>query len=558
MCLLTVANPVPHGRGTTPPMPKNLLSQARILIVDDEPSNIRLLERILQVYEARAVRHVTDPRETLSMVLNFQPDIILLDLNMPHFDGHQVLEQLKDAIPVEERPPVIVLTADITPEAKRRALTGGAKDFLTKPFDQTEVVLRIRNLLETRFFQLELRKQNGVLEILVQERTSQLESTLSELRATQDAVVKQERLSALGMMAGGIAHDFNNALTMMLGYSELLLPWLQAHGSERELGFLRNIVAAAQDSTHIVGRLREFYRPAESNEIREPVALNTIVEQAVALTAPKWKARSQADGIQISVLTELRDVPQISGCPAELREVLTNLIFNAVDAMPYGGAIIIATAEDEEGRANIAVSDTGTGMTEEQKQRCLEPFFTTKGERGTGLGLSVVYGILQRHEAHLEIVSQPGHGTTFNINFPANAAPAITGPKIMETAATPLQILVVDDQELISELIAECLKGDGHTTMTAANGREALELFRKTPADLVLTDQSMPGMNGVQLSVAIKELAPQTPVILLTGFGEEMNAAGSAPGGVDLVVGKPVSGSDLRKAIHQVMAKVAA
>lgn len=536
-------------------MPKQLLSKARILIVDDEPTNIRLLERILEVYRAGAVRSVTDPRETLSTVIHFQPDIILLDLNMPHLDGFGVLAQLDDAMPAEERPPVIVLTADITPEAKRRALTAGAKDFLTKPFDQTEVVLRIRNVLENRFLQCELRKQNGVLEVLVQERTEQLEATLAELRTTQDAVVKQERLSALGMMAGGIAHDFNNALTMMLGYGELLLPWIQAQGAEREIGFLRNIIAAAQDSTHIVGRLREFYRPAESNEIREPVDLNAIVEQAVALTAPKWKTRSQADGIQISMLTELREVPLISACPAELREVLTNLIFNAVDAMPCGGAIIITTAEASDGRVTIAVSDTGTGMTEEQKQRCLEPFFTTKGDRGTGLGLSVVYGILQRHEAHLEIASQPGHGTTFNISFASCTASEVTGPQLMETAAKPLQILVVDDQELISELIAECLKCDGHHPTTAANGREALEVFRKSPADLVLTDQSMPGMNGVQLSVAIKEIAPQTPVILLTGFGEEMNAAGRAPGGVDLVVGKPVSGADLRKAIHQVMHK---
>ena len=538
-------------------MPKNLLSQARVLIVDDEPSNIRLLERILQLHHAGSIRSVTDPRETLSVVLSFQPDIILLDLNMPHFDGYRVLDQLHDAIPAEERQPVIVLTADITPEARRRALTGGAKDFLTKPFDQTEVVLRVQNLLENRFLEIELRKQNGVLEVLVQERTQQLEDTLAELRTTQDAVVKQERLSALGMMAGGIAHDFNNALTMMLGYGELLFPWLQAQGTEREIGFLKNIIAAAQDSTHIVGRLREFYRPAESNEIREPVEVNSIVEQAIALTAPKWKARSQADGIQIAVLTELREVPRISACPAELREVLTNLIFNAVDAMPHGGAIIITTTETEHGRVEIAVSDTGTGMTEEQKRRCLEPFFTTKGAHGTGLGLSVVYGILQRHEAHLEIVSQPGHGTTFHLNFAVNNAPESIGPQTMETFARPINILVVDDQELICELISECLKNDGHKTNIAANGREALELFRKAPADLVLTDQSMPGMNGVQLSVAIKELSPQTPVILLTGFGEEMGAAGTAPGGVDLVVGKPVSGADLRKAIHSVMTRAA-
>ncbi len=543
------------ARETNRPMPKSLLSKAKVLIIDDEPSNIRLLERILEVFETGSIRSVTDPREALSTVLHYQPDIILLDLNMPHLDGYRVLEQFTDAIPTEERQPVIVLTADINPESRRRALSAGAKDFLTKPFDQTEVALRIKNLLETRFLQLELRKQNNVLEVLVQERTQQLASTLEELRATQEGVVKQERLSALGMMAGGIAHDFNNTLTMILGYGELIFPWVKAQGGPRETSFVQHIIAAAQDATHIVGRLREFYRPVESNEVREPLDVNTIVEQAVSLTAPKWKAKSQADGIQISVLTELREVPRVAACGAELREVLTNLIFNAVDAMPYGGAIIITTAEDEEGRIVLAVSDTGTGMSEENRKRCLEPFFTTKGERGTGLGLSVVYGILQRHGARLEIVSQPGHGTTFHISFPPSEIAEAPGQKLMEPAARPLNILVVDDQELICELIAECLKCDGHKTQIAANGREALEIYRKTAFDLVITDQSMPGMNGVQLSIAMKEHAPETPVILLTGFGEEMNASGSAPGGVDLVVGKPVSAADLRRSIHSVMSK---
>jgi signal transduction histidine kinase len=534
-------------------MPTSLLSKARVLVVDDEPSNLRLLERILEFFQAGAVRTLTDPREAVPTVIEWQPDILLLDLNMPHLDGYRVLELLAEAIPAEERQPVIVMTADITTEAKRRALGAGAKDFVTKPFDQTEIALRMKNLLENRFLHLELRQQNGVLEDLVQERTQQLEDALEDLRAAQDGVVKQERLSALGMMAGGIAHDFNNALTMVLGYADLLCPWIKTQGAARELSFVEHIIAAAQDATHIVGRLREFYRPVATDEVREPLDLNAIVEQAVALTAPKWKATSQAAGIDISVLTELRPTPRIAGCAAELREVLTNLIFNAVDAMPRGGSIVITTGVQEDGRVALTVTDTGTGMTEEQRERCLEPFFTTKGDRGTGLGLSVVYGILQRHEGRLEIASQLRQGTTFNITFAPTEVVATVGALTMEKVERPLQILVVDDQELICELIAECLKSDGHKTQTAANGREALELFRKTPADLVITDQSMPGMNGVQLSVSIKQQAPNTPVILLTGFGEELNAAGHAPGGVNLVVGKPVSAADLRRAIHQVV-----
>ncbi len=198
--------------------------------------------------------------------------------------------------------------------------------------------------------------------------------------------------------------------------------------------------------------------------------------------------------------------------------------------------------------------DTGIGMTETERERCLEPFFTTKGDRGTGLGLAVVYGIVQRHGGTIEIESEKGRGTTFIIMFP------ITTPTTAEAAPIPaqlehhLRILVVDDQEIICELITEHLQGDGHTVATAFDGCAALELFRKGAFDLVITDQSMPGMNGEQLAAAIHQLSPATAIILLTGFGEEMHAAGKRPAAVDLVVSKPVSSEALRRGIQEVMA----
>src|SRR5882757_5789308 len=250
------------------PMPTDYLSLAKILIVDDEPANVRLLERILAISGCNQVQTTTDSRQSLPLFLDFEPDIVLLDLNMPYMNGFAVLEQLKAAISLDDYLPIVILTADITVETKRRALTSGAKDFLTKPLDHSEVVLRIQNLIENRFLQLSMQRHNLELERQVRERTVQLEETLHELQTTQEQIVKQERLRALGMMAGGIAHDFNNALTMMLGYGELLHPWLQGHGSSRELAYLNHIMGAAQDAAHVVSRLREFYRPAENNEIR--------------------------------------------------------------------------------------------------------------------------------------------------------------------------------------------------------------------------------------------------------------------------------------------------
>ena len=534
-------------------MTKDHLSQAKILIVDDEPSNVRLLERILEISGCTGVRGITDSRQAVTEYFDFAPDIVLLDLNMPHFDGFAVMQQLKAAVSADDYLPILVLTADITADTRRRALANGAKDFVTKPLDHTEVILRIRNLLETRFLHLAMQRQNALLEDQVRERTARLEAALEEIRSAQEQNIKQERLRALGMMAGGVAHDFNNALTMMLGYGELLQPWLDQHGSPREQTYLSHIIAAAQDATHVVSRLRDFYRPAENNEIRVPVDLGEIATQVVSLTAPRWKGRSQAEGIHIDVVTDLTATALVSANAAELREVLTNLIFNAVDAMPRGGLVTIGTAESAAG-VLLSVTDTGTGMTESERARCLEPFFTTKGEGGTGLGLAVVYGIIQRHGGTIEIASEKGVGTTFAIHLPSTDEQKIIHTVPVQRLDCALRILVVDDQDIICELLTELLTGDGHTVHSAADGPAALGIFRREPFDLVITDQSMPHMNGLQLGHAIKELSPETPVVLLTGFGDEMLALGACPPGIDLILGKPVSQSDLRRAVAQAVA----
>lgn len=531
-------------------MSQTVISKAKILIVDDEPANVRLLERILELYGVAEIRSTTDSRKTLSLVFEFEPDLVLLDLNMPYLDGFTVMAQIKEAIPAESYLPIVVLTADVTAETKRRALSAGAHDFLTKPLDSSEVVLRIKNLLDNRFLNIEMQNR-------VRDRTAQLEQTLDQLSSTQQQIVKQERLRALGMMAGGIAHDFNNALTMMLGYGELLLPWLQQHATSRELAYLNHIIGAAQDAAHVVSRLREFYRPAEGDEIRLAVDLSELAQSVVSLTAPKWKGKSRADGVQINVVTELMEVPTVAGNAAELREVMTNLVFNAVDAMPDGGTITVRTACDANGVV-LSVSDTGIGMTEAELARCLEPFFTTKGERGTGLGLAVVYGIIQRHDGTIDISSKKGIGTTFSIHLPATVVRQETSVQAPQRLERKLRILVVDDQEIICELIAEYLKGDGHHAVTAVESSEALSLFSREGFDLVITDHSMPGMNGLQLAAAIKELVPDTKVILLTGFGDEMMGRGEQPAEINLVIGKPVSAADLRQGIFRTMSEPAA
>jgi signal transduction histidine kinase len=523
----------------------------KILIVDDEAANVRLLERILELSGYNQFVSTSDARQVVDLFRVFQPDLILTDLHMPHLDGFGVMEKIRALTGPQTYLPIVVLTADITPETRRRALEAGATDFLLKPFDHMEVVLRIKNLLETRFLQKQLQQQNATLEEHVRDRTSQLEEALSALKATQQQVIQQERFRALGTMAGGIAHDFNNALASILGYSELLLHTAEK-SPEKTAAYAKTIMTAASDAARMVARLREFSRPATTSAFVETLNLNELVEEAIALTLPKWKTGPLAHGLTIEVRTELGNIPPVQGDPAELREALFNLIFNAVDAMPCGGVILIRTLAQGDG-VRLEVSDNGTGMTEDVRQRCLEPYFTTKGSGGTGLGLAMVYGIIHRHAGKLEIESQPGQGSTFIIELAAGkkvSEASVASPRKLER---PLHILVVDDQPLLCQLLTECLAKDQHTVETAANGREGLEKYRTGRYDLVLTDKAMPEMDGDQMAIAIRKIKPTQPIILLTGYGE---GAQDAPGGrsaIDMVLGKPLSIVTLRKAMVDVV-----
>jgi PAS domain S-box-containing protein len=377
---------------------------------------------------------------------------------------------------------------------------------------------------------------------------------VSERKRIEQQVIRQERLRALGEMASGVAHDFNNTLSAVVGFSSLLLMRSALLDDRVKLTrYLETIHTAGQDALQLVQRLREFYRRRDEVEFL-PVDVNEVVTMAVSLTAPRWGAQAQASGLTIRVTTALGDVPPTLGNAAELRDVLTNLIFNAVDAMPTGGTLSLATGWDEASDAVwIDVRDTGLGMTEEVRRRCLEPFFTTKGDRGTGLGLAMAYGIVQRHEGSIEIDSAPGRGTAFRIRLPRRTeGEGADQPVALLPPGRPLKVLVVEDEPIPLEVIVECLTGDGHTVKTATTGREGLSAFQADRFDVVITDRAMPEMNGLDLAVAIKGLTPWKPVIMLTGFLDDTEADAKKPDGIDYVVGKPVTLASLRRALAAV------
>jgi signal transduction histidine kinase len=396
-------------------MTEATLREARILMVDDDVSSTCLMTNFLSRIGYSQLRSLNDSTLTFEAIETFSPDLILLDLTMPGISGFEILNALR-ADRQNAQIPVLVLTGDPSSKNKRRALAAGATDLLVKPFDPSEVSMRIRNLLHAHFLRLEIQEQNRLLEERVRERTCQLENALTDLQAAQRQAVQQERLSAFGEMAGGVVHDFSNALMSVIGYSEMLLSNAAARADEATaLEYLRIINTAGRDGAHVVSRLRDFYRPRDAADLFEPLDLSEIVLQSVALAKPRC-AKRESDKT-VSFQTELDGETTAVGIGAELREVLTNLIFNALDAIPGAGVITLRT-QHQDGAAILEVIDTGAGMTPDVKERCLEPFFTTKGDHGTGLGLAMVFGIIKRHQGTLEIESEPGRGTTFRISLP--------------------------------------------------------------------------------------------------------------------------------------------
>ncbi|HEX4263161.1 MAG TPA: CHASE sensor domain-containing protein [Verrucomicrobiae bacterium] len=393
-----------------------------------------------------------------------------------------------------------------------------------------------------------------------------LQQAYDDLRQTQQAVMQQERLRALGQMASGIAHDINNAISPVALYTESLLE-NEPSLSPRARNYLETIQHAIEDVTHTVARMREFYRQRDTQFTLAPIQLNPLVKQAVDISRARWSDMPQQRGVSIEMKTEFAEsLPIVMGLESEIREALVNLIFNAVDAMSNGGILTLRTkplppaadANGNRGSVALEVSDTGVGMDEDTRRRCLEPFFTTKGERGTGLGLAMVYGIVQRHNASIEIDSVLGKGTTMRMIFPIPQNWNGGSQERPTAFAIPSRrrILIVDDDPLLIKSLRDALETDGHLVTPANGGQAGIETFQKAKAegelfDVVITDLGMPNVDGRRVAVAIKEASASTPVIMLTGWGQRLTAEGDIPPCVDRVLSKPPKLRDLREALAQ-------
>jgi PAS domain S-box-containing protein len=395
-----------------------------------------------------------------------------------------------------------------------------------------------------------------------------LQQAYSELRQTQQSILQQERLRALGQMASGIAHDINNAISPVALYTESLLEQ-EPNLSPRARDQLVTIQNAIDDVAQTVSRMREFYRQRGPQLVLAPIDFNRLIQQVLDLTRARWSDMPQERGVVIRLQTELAtDLPIVMGAEAEIRDALTNLILNAVDAMPEGGVLTMrtraatipamSTGGDSAAHVLVEVSDTGVGMDEHTRRRCLEPFFTTKGERGTGLGLAMVYGMVERHGGDVEIESEPGQGTTMRLSFPATSGveSVVPGNDGAVRPSRRLRILVVDDDPLLIKSLRDTLEYDGHLVVTADGGQAGIEAFNVSLNNgetfaAVITDLGMPHADGRKVASAIKAASPTTPVIMLTGWGQRLVAEGDIPPHVDHILSKPPKLRLLRKTLAE-------
>ena len=384
----------------------------------------------------------------------------------------------------------------------------------------------------------------------------QLKQTLKELKQAQDQIVQAEKLRAMGEMASGVAHDFNNLLAVILGNIQLLLHQLDHLRPEEIRERLKIIEKSSKDGAETVRRIQEFTGLRRDKEFT-PLSINELVTDVANITQPRWKDQTQKKGLQFELVKNLGVIPQILGNPSELREVLTNIIFNAIDAMPEGGKITISTQLQAEDWVEVRIADSGIGMTEEVRKRVFDPFFTTKGVTNSGLGMSVSYGIIKRHGGEILIESEPGRGTTFILHLPTGYGEESAEEKVVKEK--PVQevrsarILVIDDEESVRNILSQMLRVQGYQVVVASDGEEGVERFKNEKFDLVFTDLGMPKMSGWEVGKALRGMNAKVPIAMITGWGVELNREKMNESGIDLVVSKPFNFDQLGQIVSEAM-----
>lgn len=454
------------------------------------------------------------------------------------------------------------------PEKLQPAVDAGIRHLVLLPIgeaEKCEAVLTVGSSSKDGFTAQELSLLHDItihLRIAWQNASlyEQLKTAYRKLQEAQDRVIQSEKLRALGEMSSGVVHDFNNILAAILGRVQLMIKKMTGMSDQQWLKFFEKnlsvIETAVKDGSIILSRISEFTKKKPTESFIS-LNLDQIISDVLEMTRPRWYNQAIAMGRKIDIAFEKSGNLQVLGSPSELREVFTNLINNAIDAVENGGRIRINAGLEGADKILVCMEDTGSGMSEETKKRIFEPFFTTKGKSGTGLGLSITYGIINRHGGTIDVESQIGVGTKFKIMLPYCKEVVIEKlPEVHEQMDhISASILVVDDEESLREILSEILESVGHRVDLASGGALALEAMARKKYDLVITDLGMDDVSGWDVADEIYKKYPSTKVILATGWGAQVEPGNLAKHHVNSMINKPFKISEITNIVVGVLTR---
>jgi PAS domain S-box-containing protein len=409
-----------------------------------------------------------------------------------------------------------------------------------------------------------LRKADGSVDYFVA-----LVHNITERKQMEEALLQSEKMKAMGIMTAGVAHEFNNILAVISSNAQLLE---ETNRSDKELSkSLHTICRMADDGAEIVDRMYDFTNVTKDTSHYISVDMNDLIKQVIGFTMPRWKEMAQASGIKYKIIRKgVKTLPFVLGSPSELRETILNIINNALDAMPEGGTITVSTrcvlseqsgVESKKEKVSklksdfieITFADTGNGMTHEVGKKMFDPFFTTRSPEGTGLGMSISYGIITRHGGKIKVESELGKGSVICLSLPVTDKSdhkIATTRHYRNSNIDNLNILVVDDKEEVSDSLSKILKDDGHKVCNVYNGSEAIKLLKKNSYDLLLCDLVMPDVNGRDIVNYIKTMKQRPKIGLITGWRYKIEDADKEGLEVDFIIKKPFNLSRLRRDIN--------
>ncbi|HEX8184093.1 MAG TPA: ATP-binding protein, partial [Blastocatellia bacterium] len=444
--------------------------------------------------------------------------------------------------------------------SREELMSSDYRQFLTSE-DKRLAVDRFAGALagEAQSFEMQALRKNGETRLLLITYTPiydeggvtsvlTIARDITEERLASERAAQADKLRALGQLASGVAHNFNNVLAAILGHAQLIKRDCK---DERTAHRMDIIEKAALDGAQTVKRIQGFGLQ-QNEEVDETFDLNQIVQDSTHLTRARWRDEAQARGLHYEVELDLKPVPLARGTASELREVFVNIILNALDAMPQGGRLHIAT-EAQGPSVKVAFTDSGIGMSREVSEHIFEPFFTTKGVSGMGLGLAVSYSIVERHGGRIEIRSSPGRGTTFTVTLPTRRTARSKATRDHRSKVRKASILVIDDDERVREALVGMLNSAGHSTVHAANGREALTKMELGGFDLVFTDLSMPEMDGWAVASEIRRRWPAVKIVMITGYAVPPETVNRHRNLVNEVISKPIRFDDISATLSHVL-----